>query len=84
VAALERLGGLLADLHGQHQTVSLLRPATQRDLLDAFAGAEAEVRAVAGRHAELAALDAREAALAARRDSVRRRAASISPTTWRR
>src|SRR5262249_39816441 len=34
IGVLEQLGGVLADLHGQHQTVSLLRSETQRALLD--------------------------------------------------
>ena len=42
VAALGRLGALLVDLHGQHDAQSLLRPAAQRDILDAMGGAEAE------------------------------------------
>ncbi|MEZ4586100.1 MAG: DNA repair protein RecN [Gemmatimonadales bacterium] len=74
IAALERLGGLLVDQHGQHQTVSLLRQAVQRDLLDAYAGAEGEARVVAAKHAELAGLTEREAELVERRESVRRRA----------
>src|SRR5262245_13502255 len=39
IGALETLGGGLADLHGQHQTVSLLKPETQRLFLDQYAGA---------------------------------------------
>jgi DNA repair protein RecN (Recombination protein N) len=39
IAALSRLGALLVDLHGQHEAQSLLKPASQRDILDAFAGA---------------------------------------------
>src|SRR5689334_13237083 len=71
---LARLGALLVDLHGQHQTQSLLHPEAQREILDAFAHAEAEGAAVAEAHAALAALRSQEAALAARRDEVRRRA----------
>jgi DNA repair protein RecN (Recombination protein N) len=74
VGVLERLGALLVDLHGQHQTQSLLHAEAQRDILDAFADAEAEAAAVAEAHASLAALREQEAALAARRDEVRRRA----------
>ena len=62
------------DLHGQHETQSLLRADAQRDILDAFAHAEAERGAVADAHAAVAALRREEAALAARRDEVRRRA----------
>jgi len=38
LAQLEAIGELLIDLHGQHAHQSLGRPATQRDLLDAFGG----------------------------------------------
>ncbi len=74
VAVLEQVGGCLADLHGQHQTVSLLQPETQRDLLDGFAGARAEAQAVAVGHATLAELTREEAELIARRDQVRKKA----------
>ncbi|MEX1157422.1 MAG: DNA repair protein RecN [Thermomicrobiales bacterium] len=37
-AALAQLGELLVDIHGQSDHLSLLRPATQLDLLDRFAG----------------------------------------------
>jgi DNA repair protein RecN (Recombination protein N) len=42
-AVLAQLGALLVDLHGQHETQSLLRAGAQRDNLDAFAHAEAEL-----------------------------------------
>src|SRR5215470_16310542 len=73
-AVLGQLGALLVDLHGQHETQSLLRADAQRDILDAFAHAEPERQAVAEAHAAVAALRAEEASLAARRDEVRRRA----------
>lgn len=73
-AVLAQLGALLVDLHGQHQTQSLLHAEAQRDILDAFAHAEPERAAVAEGYAGLAALRADEATLAARRDEVRRRA----------
>ncbi len=38
LAALKRLGELLADFHGPHDHQSLLSTDTQRDLLDAFGG----------------------------------------------
>ena len=74
VAALERIGGVLADLHGQHQTVSLLQPDTQRDLLDGYAGARPEAAAVAEGHLALERLTAEEQALTLRRDEVRKKA----------
>jgi len=71
---LARLGALLVDLHGQHETQSLLHAEAQRDILDAFGHAEGERAAVADTHAALAALRSQETELAARRDEVRRRA----------
>jgi DNA repair protein RecN (Recombination protein N) len=62
------------DLHGPHETQSLLRADAQRDILDAFAHAEAERAAVAEAHALLAGLRSEETSLTARRDEVRRRA----------
>ena len=73
-AVLGQLGAQLVDLHGQHETQSLLHAEAQRDILDAFAHAEGEREAVAAAHAALAALRDEESALAARRDEVRRRA----------
>jgi len=73
-AVLGQLGALLVDLHGQHETQSLLRADAQRDILDSFGHAESERDAVAEAHAALATLRAEETALAARRDEVRRRA----------
>ncbi len=73
-AVLGQLGALLVDLHGQHETQSLLHADAQRDILDAFAHAEAERMGVAEAHAALVALRGEEASLASRRDEVRRRA----------
>jgi DNA repair protein RecN (Recombination protein N) len=73
-AVLSQLGALLVDLHGQHETQSLLRVEAQREILDAFAHAEAEGRAVAEAHAALASLRLEEATLVSRRDEIRRRA----------
>ena len=73
-SVLARLGALLVDLHGQHETQSLLHAEAQRDILDAFADADAERRAVADTFAAAAALAEEEAALLRRRDEVRRRA----------
>lgn len=73
-SVLGQLGSLLVDLHGQHETQSLLHADAQRDMLDAFAHAEGERAAVAEAHATLSALRAEERALASRRDEVRRRA----------
>ncbi len=74
VKVLAQLGGLLADLHGQHETQSLLHPEAQRDILDAFAGAAGERAAVVEVHEALHALEEKYLALRERRDEVRRRA----------
>src|SRR5438046_9554392 len=46
VTVLAQLGALLVDLHGQHETQSLLRADAQRDMLDAYAAATVEAVAV--------------------------------------
>ena len=73
-SVLSELGTLLVDLHGQHETQSLLHVEAQRDILDAFAHGEGERGAVAEAYAALASLRSQEATLAGRRDEVRRRA----------
>jgi DNA repair protein RecN (Recombination protein N) len=74
VGALGELGRLLADLHGQHDTQTLVQGDRQRLVLDRFADAESDVRAVAEQAALAARLAREEAELAARCDEVRRRA----------
>jgi DNA repair protein RecN (Recombination protein N) len=71
---LAELGALLVDLHGQHETQSLLHMDAQRDILDAFAHAEGERTAVAEAYRSLHQLRADEDALTAKLDEVRRRA----------
>ncbi|HET7198384.1 MAG TPA: AAA family ATPase, partial [Burkholderiales bacterium] len=44
LAQLKEVGERLVDIHGQHAHQSLLRPAAQRELLDAHAGAESLAR----------------------------------------
>jgi DNA repair protein RecN (Recombination protein N) len=73
-SVLGELGALLVDLHGQHETQSLLHAEAQRDILDAFAHAEGERAAVAEAHAALHRLRDEEISLSAKRDEVRRRA----------
>jgi DNA repair protein RecN (Recombination protein N) len=74
IGVLARLGALLVDLHGQHETQSLLRADVQRDLLDAYADAALERAAVRDAHARLAEVVHRAAELTARQDEVRRKA----------
>ncbi len=71
---LAQVGALLVDIHGQHDAQSLLRPDTQRDLLDAFAGAEPERTGLGEVVAQLRALREKEAGLIGRRDEALRRA----------
>jgi DNA repair protein RecN (Recombination protein N) len=44
---IKEIGGRLVDIHGQHEHQSLMRPAAQRALLDAYAGAAEPAAAVA-------------------------------------
>ena len=74
VSVLAQLGALLVDLHGQHETQSLLRADAQRDMLDAYADAVVERTAVRDAHERLRELERREEDLAARREDVRRKA----------
>lgn len=74
IGVLARFGSLLVDLHGQHETQSLLQAEAQREILDAFGGAEGERAALRESHAAVESLRGEEAALVARRDEVRRRA----------
>jgi DNA repair protein RecN (Recombination protein N) len=74
VGVLAQLGALLVDLHGQHETQSLLRPDAQRDILDAYGDAAVEAVAVRDAHDRLRALERRESELVARQEEVRRKA----------
>ena len=74
VGVLAQLGALLVDLHGQHETQSLLRADAQRDMLDAYAAAAVERTAVRDAYERLHELERREQDLTARREEVRRKA----------
>ncbi|MFN2571267.1 MAG: DNA repair protein RecN [Gemmatimonadales bacterium] len=74
IGVLAEIGALLVDLHGQHETQSLLRPEAQRDMLDAYADADVERVAVRDAHARLKELEQREAELSSRQSEVRRKA----------
>jgi DNA repair protein RecN (Recombination protein N) len=71
---LSQLGAMLVDLQGQHDAQSLLRPDTQRDLLDAFGEAEPQRAALATVVADLGAVVADVRSLTDRREAVSRRA----------
>ncbi|TQV64367.1 MAG: DNA repair protein RecN [Halothiobacillaceae bacterium] len=47
LATLRELGGLLVDIHGQHEHQNLLKPGAQRELLDAFGGHDSLLARVA-------------------------------------
>jgi DNA repair protein RecN (Recombination protein N) len=53
VAQLRTLGELLVDIHGQHAHQSLLRGSAQRELLDAYAGADELAVQVSDAHRRL-------------------------------
>ena len=74
VSVLAQLGALLVDLHGQHETQSLLRSDAQRDILDSYADAAVEQTAVRDAHDRLRELERREAELITKREEVRRKA----------
>jgi DNA repair protein RecN (Recombination protein N) len=75
VAALQKLGDRLVDLHGQHQHQLLLKPEVHLDILDEYAGLQAErsgfaerFRALEEKSAELARIDQELAERRERRD----------------
>ncbi len=74
-AQLREAADFLVDIHGQHQHQSLSRPATQRALLDAYGGLEAQVALVSDlwrtwsrRREERLAFEGNAAAIAAERE----------------
>ncbi len=74
LTTLTALGAALVDLHGQHETQSLLHPEAQRDILDAYAGAQGARAAVDEGFRTVQALRHDESELARQRDEVQRRA----------
>ena len=74
MGVLASVGPYLVDLHGQHETQTLLQPDRQRDVLDAYADATTVGEGVASAAADLRRLEEEEASLVASRDDVRRRA----------
>ncbi len=77
VTEMRELGATLLELHAQHEHQALLRGATQRDLLDRYAGAEAVAFAV--QTAFRQAVQAREAMAHARSaaDSIARERSAL-------
>lgn len=74
VTVLSELGRVLVDLHGQHDSQSLLRAAVQREILDAYGDAREEREAVRAAYDEAERLRRAETELAAKRDEVLKRA----------
>ncbi len=73
-AILAEVGRLLVNLHGQHETQTLLDADAQRRILDAFAGATEQAQAVRAAHDELAAARRDIADLQRRRADAEKRA----------
>jgi len=74
VGMLAEIGRRLVDLHGQHETQSLLEPAAQRDILDAFADAAPAAAAVREAWDGCERLAGEQRALALRKAEARQRA----------
>jgi DNA repair protein RecN (Recombination protein N) len=74
VSTLASLGRRLVDLHGQHESQSLLRSAAQREILDAFGATEKELSATTDAYERAANLRTEEAKLVEQRDDVKKRA----------
>ncbi len=74
VGVLASLSSVLVDLHGQHETQTLLHAEAQRDILDAYADALPARTALDEAWRRRHELEQSAEALAARRDEVRRRA----------
>ena len=73
-AVLSEIGRLLVNVHGQHEAQTLLDPDEQRDILDAFAGAQAQVTAVRSAHSTLATVRHEITELRRRKADAERRA----------
>ncbi len=74
VGVLAEIGRRLVDLHGQHETQSLLKAEAQREILDAFADAAAEAAAVRATADHCERLAAEQRQLTERQAEARRRA----------
>lgn len=56
---IRMLGGYLLDIHTQHASITLLKPDTQRNLLDQFCGISTEVKTLSGIYRQIQDLDAK-------------------------
>jgi DNA repair protein RecN (Recombination protein N) len=71
---LAEIGRQLVNLHGQHDAQTLLDPESQRRILDAFGGAEAQAALVRSTYAELSGIRREIATLNQRRADAEKRA----------
>ncbi|HET7613909.1 MAG TPA: DNA repair protein RecN [Gemmatimonadaceae bacterium] len=71
---LAEIGRQLVNLHGQHDAQTLLDPESQRRILDAFGGAEAQAALVRSTHTELTGIRREIATLNQRRADAEKRA----------
>ena len=74
VGSLAAIGRLLVDLHGQHEAQSLLRSASQREMLDAFGDTGVQRARVAAAFGDATRCREEEATLEQRRDEITKRA----------
>jgi DNA repair protein RecN (Recombination protein N) len=74
MGSLSAIGELLVDLHGQHETRTLLEPARQREVVDEYGDTAGLAAEVAEQYGRVEGLRKEEVELVARRDEVRRRA----------
>jgi DNA repair protein RecN (Recombination protein N) len=71
---LAEIGRQLVNLHGQHDAQTLLDPDSQREILDAFGGADAQGATVRDTYNELAGVRREISALSTRRAEAEKRA----------
>ena len=74
VGVLAQLGSALVDLHGQHETQSLVKGEAQAGILDAYADAQVERTAVRDAYTRWQSAVARENDLRGKQEEVRRKA----------
>jgi DNA repair protein RecN (Recombination protein N) len=77
ISTLRQLGGVLVDIHGQRESQSLLEPAYQLQLLDAFGNLQSLRQAYGERAEELRALRRRHGALSTERQQRQRELALL-------
>ncbi len=78
VQALRAIGAALVEIHGQHDDRAMVDPATHRDILDAYAGLQGEVRAVLEAAKRVRELRSEVASQEARLATIRREAEYLS------